>query len=59
MVLNVEYKNVKGKKSLNPDELRNFKKFVEKYKDILKEKYIDIQIRKKKINKITITKKIK
>lgn len=58
-IIEIKINNVKGKKSLSKKELKEFKNFVEKFKDDIVQKWIDYFVYHKSIQCIKIEGKVK
>ena len=58
-IASINIKNVKGKKSLPKKELKEFKNFVNKFKDDIVQKWIDYFVYHKSIECIKIEGKVK
>ncbi len=58
-IIGIQIKKVKGKRSLPPKELKEFKNFVEKFKDDIVQKWIDYFVYHKSIICIKIEGKVK
>ncbi len=58
-IVNINIKEVKGKRALPHKELKEFKNFVDKFKDDIVQKWIDYFVYHKSINCIKIEGKVK
>ncbi len=58
-IIEIKTSNVKGKKSLSKKELKEFKNFVEKFKDDIVQKWIDYFVYHKSVQCIKIEGKVK
>ncbi len=58
-VINIQIKEVKGKRPLPTKELKDFKNFVEKFKIEIVQKWVDYFIYHKSITCVKIEKKVK
>ncbi len=58
-IIDIKIKNVKGKRPLSKKELKDFKNFVDKFKDDIVQKWIDYFIYHKSIKCIKIDGKVK
>jgi hypothetical protein len=58
-IINIKVKKVKGKRELPPKELKEFKNFVQKFKDDIVQKWIDYFVYHKSISCIKIEGKVK